>query len=190
MSSALQTLSVVCRNDAKQQSGHTPDKEVEIKNILFMLVATLKPIRLWCYLPRLPGAKNSHKITWYDDMRVCYLTWREDSVTPALQQRRTHLCRSCFVMQLHYCIIYSSGSGWRQKPVMWSQLRSLLLQKRWSAAMFRQLYSNSRPVFSKYSHLEYDMCRLPCCYQRLHLQSTSCPKDGYVYNYIPVYTAP
>jgi len=36
----------------------------------------------------------------------------------------------------------------------------------------------SRPVFSESRLLEYDMSRLPCSYQRLHLQSTSCPKYG------------
>ena len=59
------------------------------KNILFMSAATLKQIRLKCYLPRLTGAKSSHEITWHDDTRVCRLTWREltwreDSVSPAL----------------------------------------------------------------------------------------------------------
>jgi len=49
-----------------------------------MSAATLKPMRLEFYLPRLPGAKRSHDITWHDDMRVCRLTWREDSVSPAL----------------------------------------------------------------------------------------------------------
>jgi len=67
VSSALQTLSVSCLQ----------------KNILFMSAATLKQMRLECYLPRLPGAKSSHEITWHDDMRVCRLTWREDSVSPA-----------------------------------------------------------------------------------------------------------
>ena len=92
MSSALQTLSVVCRNGGNaywmQQSGETPDKEVEIKNVMFMLAATLKPVGLQCYLPRLPGAISSHDITWHDGMRVCHLTWRvltwhEDSVSSA-----------------------------------------------------------------------------------------------------------
>ena len=59
------------------------------KNTLFMSAATLNPIRLQCYLHRLPDAKNSHEITWRDDMRVCHLTWREfvwreDSVSPAV----------------------------------------------------------------------------------------------------------
>jgi len=55
------------------------------KNILFMSAATLKPVRLEYYLLWLPGAKSSHEITWDDDMHVCYLTWREDSVSPTLQ---------------------------------------------------------------------------------------------------------
>ena len=71
VSSVLQTLSVSCLQE----------------NILFMSAATLKPIRLECYLPRLAGPKSSHEITWHDDMRVCHLTreltWREDSVSPA-----------------------------------------------------------------------------------------------------------
>ena len=46
------------RNDITQQSGETPDKEVELKNITVMLAATLKPIRLECYLPRLSGANK------------------------------------------------------------------------------------------------------------------------------------
>ena len=46
------------RNDTTQQSGQTPDNEVEIKTLLFMLVATQKPIRLECYLPRLSGANK------------------------------------------------------------------------------------------------------------------------------------
>jgi len=59
------------------------------KNILFMSAATLKPVRLECYLPWLPGAKSSREITWHDDMGVCRLiwrelTWREDSVSPVL----------------------------------------------------------------------------------------------------------
>jgi len=44
VSSALQTLSASCLH----------------KNILFMSAATLKPVRLKCYFPRLPGAKSSH----------------------------------------------------------------------------------------------------------------------------------
>ena len=59
------------------------------KNILFMSVATLKPVWLECYLPRPPGTKSSREIRWYKDMHVCHLTWRElmwceDSVSPAL----------------------------------------------------------------------------------------------------------
>ena len=53
------------------------------KSILFMSAAAFKPIRPECHLPRLPGAKSSHEITWHDDMRVCRLTWREQSVSPA-----------------------------------------------------------------------------------------------------------
>jgi len=71
VSSALQTLSVICLQ----------------KNILFMSAATPKPIRLEWYLPRLPGAKSSHEITWHDDIRACRLTWREltwrEDVSPA-----------------------------------------------------------------------------------------------------------
>ena len=77
VSSALQTLSVSCLQ----------------KNILFMSAATLKQIRLECYLPRLPGAISSHEITWHDDMLVCRLTrreltWCEDSVSPVLLTTR------------------------------------------------------------------------------------------------------
>ena len=43
------------RTDTTQQSGQTPDKEVEIKKLLFMSAGTLKPIRLKCYLRRLSG---------------------------------------------------------------------------------------------------------------------------------------
>jgi len=73
VSSALQTLSVSCWQ----------------KNTLFVSAATLKPVRLECYLHRLPGAKSLGEITWHDDTRVCRLTWREltwreDSVSPAL----------------------------------------------------------------------------------------------------------
>ena len=73
VSSALQTLSISCLQ----------------KNILFMSAPTLKPIRLECYLPRLPGAKSAHEITWCDGMHVSRLTWREltwreDSVSAAL----------------------------------------------------------------------------------------------------------
>ena len=48
------------RTDTTQQSGQTPDKEVEVKKktLLFMLAATLKPIRLECYLPRLSAANK------------------------------------------------------------------------------------------------------------------------------------
>ena len=67
VSSALQTLSVSCLQ----------------KNTLFTSAASLKPVRLECYLQRLPGAKSSLEITWRDDMRVCRLTWREDSVSSA-----------------------------------------------------------------------------------------------------------
>ena len=67
VSSALQTLSVSCLQ----------------KNILFMSAATLKPVRLQCYLPRLSGAKTSHDITWHDDTCACR-PWREHSVSPAL----------------------------------------------------------------------------------------------------------
>ena len=67
VSSALHTLSISCLQ----------------KNILFMSAAALKPIRLECYLLRLPGAKSSHEITWHDDTCACRLTWREDSVSPA-----------------------------------------------------------------------------------------------------------
>jgi len=91
VSCGLQPLSIVCRNDTTQPSGQTPHKEAEIKNILFMSAATLKPLRLERYLPRLPGAKSSHEITWHDDMRVCHLTWREDSVSPALVRRVWHV---------------------------------------------------------------------------------------------------
>jgi len=72
--SALQTLSVCCLQ----------------KNILFMSAATLKPIRLESYLPRLPGAKSSHEITWHDNMHVCCLMWREECV-PALTIRTYNL---------------------------------------------------------------------------------------------------
>jgi len=34
---------------------------------------------------RLPHAKSSHEITWHNT-RVCHLTWREDSVSPALNR--------------------------------------------------------------------------------------------------------
>jgi hypothetical protein len=44
------------RNDTTQQSGQTPDKEVDINHI--MPAATLKPIRLQCYLPRLSGSNK------------------------------------------------------------------------------------------------------------------------------------
>ena len=44
---------IEARTDTTQQSGQTPDKAVEIKSLLFMLAATLKPIRLECYLSRL-----------------------------------------------------------------------------------------------------------------------------------------
>ena len=64
------------------------------KNILFMSVATLKPIRMECYLPRLPGAKSSHEITWHDDMHVCHLTWREDSVSTALWMGEQSVART------------------------------------------------------------------------------------------------
>jgi hypothetical protein len=40
------------RTDTTQQSGQTPDKELEIKTLLFMSAATMKPIRLECYLRR------------------------------------------------------------------------------------------------------------------------------------------
>ena len=44
------------RTDTTLQSGQTPDNEVEIKKTLqFTSAATLKPIRLECYLPRLSG---------------------------------------------------------------------------------------------------------------------------------------
>ena len=74
VSSALQTLSI-----SRLQ-----------KNILFISAATVKQIRLECYLPRLLGTKSSHEITWHDDMRVCRLTWieltwREHSVSQALE---------------------------------------------------------------------------------------------------------
>jgi len=66
------------RHDTTQQSGQTPDKGVEIKNIMFMTAATLKPIWLESYLPQLPGAKSSHEITWCDNMRVPpHMTWAQ-----------------------------------------------------------------------------------------------------------------
>jgi len=46
------------RNDTTQHSGQTPDKEVESSKLLFISAATLKPIRLECYLPRLFGANK------------------------------------------------------------------------------------------------------------------------------------
>ena len=90
-SSALQTLSVSCLQ----------------KNTLLMSAATLKPVQLECYLPRLPGAKSSHKITWQDDTRVCCLTWREDSVTRpyellASSQRSTQQIPK---FQRHVCVM-------------------------------------------------------------------------------------
>jgi len=78
VSSALQTLSVVCRIDTTQHSGQTPVKEVEIKNILFMSAATLKLVRLECYLPWLPGAKSSCEITWHDDIICCMCATSHD----------------------------------------------------------------------------------------------------------------
>ena len=71
VSSALQMLSVSCLQ----------------KNIMFMSAATLKPVRQECCLPRLPGAKSSHEITWHDHMRVCRHTWGEHSVSPALYHK-------------------------------------------------------------------------------------------------------
>jgi hypothetical protein len=41
------------RNDTTWQSEQTTDKELELKNITVMSAATLKPIRLECYLSRL-----------------------------------------------------------------------------------------------------------------------------------------
>ena len=48
---ALRYGYIVARNDTTQQSGQTPDKEAEIKNIIFLSAVTLKPIRLECYFP-------------------------------------------------------------------------------------------------------------------------------------------
>jgi len=47
------------------------------KNILFMSPATLKPIRLEYYLPRLPGAKSSHEdnVTWRYAFVPPDMTW-------------------------------------------------------------------------------------------------------------------
>ena len=64
------------------------------KNTLFMSAATLKPVRLECYLPRLPGAKSSHEITWHDDMRVATsydMSSRDVRMCPRLKcTRSTH----------------------------------------------------------------------------------------------------
>ena len=87
------------------------------KNTLFMSVATLKATRLECYLHLLPGAESSHEITWHEDMRVCRLTWREltwreDSVSPALI--------SCIFVQGTYTIALILGEWSRSFALSWS----------------------------------------------------------------------
>ena len=82
VSSALQTLSV---------------SFFAQKNILFMSAATQKPVRLEYYLHRLPGAKSSHEITWHDNMRMCRLTWREETVSSAWDtQFMNYIKSTCF----------------------------------------------------------------------------------------------
>jgi len=45
--------------ETTQQSEQTPDKELELKKtLLFVSAASLKPIRLECYLPRLSGVSE------------------------------------------------------------------------------------------------------------------------------------
>jgi hypothetical protein len=57
--------------ETTQQSGQTPDKEVEIKNIT---AATLKPTRLERYLPRLSG-DSKVRLFRADSLARCLLQW-------------------------------------------------------------------------------------------------------------------
>ena len=65
------------RNNTTQQSGQTPDKEAEIKTLLFTSVATLKLMWLECYLPQLSGA-DKVSLFWVNSLvsDTCYSVHR------------------------------------------------------------------------------------------------------------------
>jgi len=89
------------RNDATQQSGKTPDKKQKSKTLQFTSEATLKLIRLECYLPRLSGANKvgvfpAESLVWIPAaMRIGFecrcngqnISNRISDVTPLWDQR-------------------------------------------------------------------------------------------------------
>jgi hypothetical protein len=68
----------------------------------------------------------------------------------------THLCKSCLVTQLHYCIMSRSGPGWRPEPVTCSGSKVYFFGSAARPPGFGSC-TVSRVIFSVSSLLEYNM---------------------------------